>query len=278
MRRAARAARARRQQPLRRDVEQVELAGAQRALDGACLCQSAWSSGTPRARRASFSAATWSCISAISGDTTTPMPVAQQRRDLVAQRLAAAGRHQHERIAAAGDVRRRVDDVGLLPAGRSYPGGEPAFVRTMNAKARALGMSQARFVDPTGLSSRNVATPLDLAKLVSAASRSPTIRDFSTTRSQTVKVGRQLLTYQNTNPLVRDPKWEIAVQKTGYISEAGQCLVLQAEIGGRPVVMVLLNSWGKYTRVADARRLRDWLGARPAMKASARPAKAAAST
>jgi serine-type D-Ala-D-Ala endopeptidase (penicillin-binding protein 7) len=162
--------------------------------------------------------------------------------------------------------------------GRSYPGGEPAFVRTMNAKARALGMSQARFVDPTGLSSRNVATPLDLAKLVSAASRSPTIRDFSTTRSQTVKVGRQLLTYQNTNPLVRDPKWEIAVQKTGYISEAGQCLVLQAEIGGRPVVMVLLNSWGKYTRVADARRLRDWLGARPAMKASARPAKAAAST
>lgn len=147
--------------------------------------------------------------------------------------------------------------------GRSYPGGETAFVRTMNAKARALGMTQARFVDPSGLSSGNVASASDLAKLVMAASKSWVIREFSTSESRTVKVGRQMLEFRNTNPLVRDPHWQISVQKTGHIAEAGQCLVLQAQIDGRPMVIVLLNSVGKYTRVADARRIRQWIGTRP---------------
>lgn len=147
--------------------------------------------------------------------------------------------------------------------GRSYPGGEPAFVRTMNLKARALEMSQSTFVDPTGLSSENVSTPNDLAKLVMAASKSPLIREYSTSTDTTVKVQRQLVEFRNTNPLVRDPAWDISVQKTGHINAAGQCLVLQAQIDGRPVVMVLLNSVGKLTRVADARRIRQWMGQHP---------------
>lgn len=145
--------------------------------------------------------------------------------------------------------------------GRSYPGGETAFVRTMNAKARALGMSQSRFADPTGLSSDNVSSPQDLVKLVTAASRSATIRQFSTSRGDTVKVGRRMVEFRNTNPLVRDPRWTIAVQKTGHTSTAGQCLVMQSQIDGHTVVVVLLNSAGKYTRVADARRIRQWIDA-----------------
>jgi serine-type D-Ala-D-Ala endopeptidase (penicillin-binding protein 7) len=147
--------------------------------------------------------------------------------------------------------------------GRSYPGGETAFVRTMNAKARALGMTQSRFVDPSGLSGGNIASASDLAKLVMAANKSWIIREYSTSERRTVKVGRQMLEFRNTNPLVRDPNWQISVQKTGHIAEAGQCLVLQAQIDGRPMVIVLLNSVGKYTRVADARRIRQWIGARP---------------
>lgn len=144
--------------------------------------------------------------------------------------------------------------------GRSYPGGETAFVRTMNAKARALGMMQTAFADPTGLSSSNVASANDLAKLVIAANKSWLIREFSTAEMRTVKVGRQSVDFRNTDPLVRDPHWQISVQKTGHIAEAGQCLVMQAQIDGRPTVIVLLNSVGKYTRVADARRIRQWMG------------------
>jgi D-alanyl-D-alanine endopeptidase (penicillin-binding protein 7) len=147
--------------------------------------------------------------------------------------------------------------------GRSYPGGYGVFVRTMNLKAQALGMKQSRFVDPAGLSSDNVASSRDLAKLIIAASRSPVIRDYSTTTRYAVPIGKKLLEFHNTNVLVRDPNWDIAVQKTGYISEAGQCLVLQARISGRDVVIVLLNSFGKYTRVADARRIRQWMERRP---------------
>jgi D-alanyl-D-alanine endopeptidase (penicillin-binding protein 7) len=153
--------------------------------------------------------------------------------------------------------------------GRSYPGGESAFVRTMNAKARALEMTQARFADPTGLSSQNVASPNDLAKLVVAAHKSGVIREFSTSPALSVRVGRQTIEFHNTNPLVRDPHWDVAIQKTGFINEAGQCLVLQAQIDGRAVVIVLLNSTGKYTRVADARRIRQWMSRqRPAPIAS----------
>jgi D-alanyl-D-alanine endopeptidase (penicillin-binding protein 7) len=143
--------------------------------------------------------------------------------------------------------------------GRSYPGGERAFVRAMNARAKALGMTHTKFADPTGLSSANVSTPRDLAKLVVATSRNKLIREYSTSPSHEVRVGSTVLEYRNTNSLVRNPAWNIAVQKTGYISEAGQCLVLQAQIEGRPVIMVLLNSFGKYTRVADAKRIRQWM-------------------
>lgn len=146
---------------------------------------------------------------------------------------------------------------------RHYPGGTVACVQAMNDKALALGMTSARFVEPTGLSSRNVASPEDLAKLVLATAANPTMREYSTAASHTVVVNRQRVEYRNTNLLVANPAWHVNVQKTGYISEAGRCLVMQAVIDGREVVIVLLNSWGKLTRVADAKRIRTWLEARP---------------
>jgi serine-type D-Ala-D-Ala endopeptidase (penicillin-binding protein 7) len=145
--------------------------------------------------------------------------------------------------------------------GRNYPGGLPAFIRAMNAKAKALGMTRAKFVDPTGLSSGNVASSHDLSKLVLAAASNPTIAEFSTDKHFAVAVGKRMLEFHNTNTLVSNPSWDIAVQKTGYISEAGQCLVMKAAIQGRSIVIVLLNSFGKYTRVADAKRIRKWMEA-----------------
>jgi len=143
--------------------------------------------------------------------------------------------------------------------GTYYPGGVPALVRAMNAKARALGMINAHFDDPTGLSSENVASPEDLSKLVIAASRNATIREYSTDKSYTVRVHRRLVEFRNTDNLVANPAWNIIVQKTGYISEAGKCLVMEAKIEGRNVVIVLLDSLGKYTRVADAKRVKSWM-------------------
>jgi serine-type D-Ala-D-Ala endopeptidase (penicillin-binding protein 7) len=145
--------------------------------------------------------------------------------------------------------------------GRSHPGGLPAFVRAMNARAKSLAMRSARFADPTGLSSRNVSSAQDLVKLVAAAAANAQIREFSTGGRYSVAVGRQVLEFHNTNTLVGKPDWTILVQKTGYTSDAGQCLVMQAMIRERPVTMVLLNSFGKYTRVADARRVRRWMEA-----------------
>jgi len=145
--------------------------------------------------------------------------------------------------------------------GRSYPGGLPAFQRAMNAKAARLGMSSSHFVEPTGLSSRNVASARDLAKLVKAAAANPIIRQYSTDQRHSVKAGRYALEYRNTNLLVARPDWDIAVQKTGYTLAAGQCLVMNTIIEGRSVIIVLLNSFGKYTRVADARRIRKWMEA-----------------
>jgi serine-type D-Ala-D-Ala endopeptidase (penicillin-binding protein 7) len=146
--------------------------------------------------------------------------------------------------------------------GRSYPGGEDAFVRAMNARAAQLGMSRTRFIDAAGLSSENVASARDVSRLIMAASQNPKIRVFSTAESHSVRFGRRQLEFRNTDSLVRDSGWEVAVQKTGYITEAGKCLALQARIRGRDVVIVLLNSWGKYTRVADARRIRRWMEGR----------------
>jgi D-alanyl-D-alanine endopeptidase (penicillin-binding protein 7) len=145
---------------------------------------------------------------------------------------------------------------------RNYPDGLPACVRAMNEKAAALGMTTTRFVEPTGLSSRNVASPEDLAKLVLATAGNPTIREFSTAVGHTVYANRRRLEYHSTNQLVANPGWRVNVQKTGYISEAGRCLVMQAVIDGRPVVIVLLNSLGKLTRIADAKRVRTWVESR----------------
>ena len=145
--------------------------------------------------------------------------------------------------------------------GNNYPGGMTAMVRDMNAKAAALGMTSTRFVDPTGLSSQNVASPEDLSKLVVAASHNPVIREYSTDRRYSVRVGRRLLEFRNTDNLVANPGWNILVQKTGYIVEAGKCLVMEAVIQGRSVVIVLLDSFGKYTRVADAKRIKTWMEA-----------------
>ena len=142
---------------------------------------------------------------------------------------------------------------------RNYPGGLDAAIAAMNAKARTLGMTSAQFHDPTGLSSRNVASAEDLVKLVNAASANETIRDFSTDPNYSVPVGKRVLAFHNTNSLVANPSWDIIVQKTGYISEAGKCLVMKAVIEGRSVVIVLLDSFGKFTRLGDANRIRQWM-------------------
>lgn len=156
------------------------------------------------------------------------------------------------------------DNRAAHAVGRRYPGGLPKMVAAMNAKARALGMSSAKFVDPTGLSQGNVASAEDLARLVIAASRNPTIRRFSTDTKFSVAVGKHRLEFRNSNTLVAKSDWDIQLQKTGYTNEAGRCLVMKTMIDGRSVVIVLLDSFGKYTRVADARRIRRWLEGRQA--------------
>lgn len=143
--------------------------------------------------------------------------------------------------------------------GRHYPGGLPALLKAMNSKAKSLGMKSARFADATGLSNGNVASPRDLVKLVNAASRNPLIREYSTDPDEVVEVGNHLVEYRNTNMLVRKPDWDVVVQKTGFTNAAGQCLVMKTIIDDRPIVMVLMKSFGKYTRVADARRVRKWM-------------------
>jgi|SRR6266403_467128 len=145
--------------------------------------------------------------------------------------------------------------------GNNYPGGMPAMVAAMNAKAAELGMASSHFVDPTGLSSQNVASPEDLTKLVIAASHNPSIREYSTDTHYAVKVRRRMVEFRNTDNLVANPTWNIIVQKTGYLAEAGKCLVMAAVIEGRSVVIVLLDSLGKYTRVADAKRIKTWMEA-----------------
>jgi D-alanyl-D-alanine endopeptidase (penicillin-binding protein 7) len=145
--------------------------------------------------------------------------------------------------------------------GRNYPGGVEACVIAMNAKARELGMTSAHFVEPTGLSDENVASPEDLAKLVMAAAKVAAIREYSTDSDFSVRIGRHTVRFRNTDSLVSKPDWNIVVQKTGYIHEAGRCLVMQTVIDDRPMVIVLLNSFGKRTRVADARRVRRWVEA-----------------
>ena len=142
---------------------------------------------------------------------------------------------------------------------RHYPGGLSAFLAAMNIKAQALGMRDTHFEDPTGLASRNVSTANDLAKMVRAAHRYPLIREFSTTSDAIVDIGGRDLAYHNTNPLVKSTAWDVGLSKTGYIQEAGKCLVMQARVADKPVVIVLLDSAGKQTRVGDANRIKRWM-------------------
>jgi len=160
---------------------------------------------------------------------------------------------------------------------RHYPGGNVAFVAAMNAKAAALGMTNTRFEDPTGLSPHNVSTANDLALMVGAASQYPLIRDYTTTPAHFVEVqpSGQVLGFNNSNALVKNVAWDIQLQKTGYIREAGRCVVMLATIASRPIVIVLLDSLGKYTRLGDAQRVKHWLETGEAMPVPT--AKAAAS-
>jgi D-alanyl-D-alanine endopeptidase (penicillin-binding protein 7) len=150
---------------------------------------------------------------------------------------------------------------------RAYPGGREAFIAAMNRKAVELGMFNTRFLDSTGLSSDNVSTAQDLAKMVKAAYEYPLIREFTTTAAHDVSTTRgRSLQFRNSNGLVKNPAWEIGLSKTGYIAEAGRCLVMQAKIAARPVVIVLLDSWGKNTRLGDANRIKKWLESRVGRK------------
>jgi D-alanyl-D-alanine endopeptidase (penicillin-binding protein 7) len=143
--------------------------------------------------------------------------------------------------------------------GRHYPGGMPAFVSAMNAKAQLLGMRDTSYVEPTGLSPANQSSAHDLARLVKMAYNVPLIRELSTSTGATVRVGKREAQFGTTNGLVKNPIWDIGLQKTGYISEAGQCLVMQAHMAGRRLVLVFLDSAGKYSRMGDAERVRTWL-------------------
>ena len=142
---------------------------------------------------------------------------------------------------------------------RNYPGGMPAFLSAMNIKAQSLGMRDTHFEDPTGLTSSNVSTAHDLAKMVVAAHRYPLIREFTTTSEATIDIGGRPMAYHNTNPLVKSAAWDVGLSKTGYINEAGKCLVMQARVADKPVVIVLLDSVGKQTRVGDANRIKRWM-------------------
>lgn len=151
--------------------------------------------------------------------------------------------------------------------GRTYPGGLEVFVTQMNTKARLLGMTDTRYVEPTGLSSRNQSSARDLATLVNVAHGIPLLRELSTSPGYEVAVGQRTLQYNNTNGLVKNPTWEIGLQKTGYISEAGRCLVMQTQVAGRKLIMVFLDSAGKFSRLGDAERVRQWVESKSSLAA-----------
>ncbi len=153
------------------------------------------------------------------------------------------------------------DNRAASALSRSYHSGKKGFIRAMNVKALQLGMHNSKFKDPTGLDKRNISTARDLVRMVSAAYQYPLIRKMTTTASGKVRVGRkrQTIGFMNTNSLVRKGIWDIGLSKTGFIREAGRCLVMQTNINGQPIIMVLLNSYGKYTRIADAKRIRKWM-------------------
>lgn len=142
---------------------------------------------------------------------------------------------------------------------RHYPGGEAAFIKAMNVKARMIGLSDTQFYDSTGLSPRNVSSPRDLVRMVAAAAEYPLIREFTTSDERQVRVGSKMLQYRNSNSLVRNPEWNIGLSKTGFIREAGRCVVMQTQLQGEPVIIVLMNARSRWARDTDAKRLREWL-------------------
>jgi serine-type D-Ala-D-Ala endopeptidase (penicillin-binding protein 7) len=158
------------------------------------------------------------------------------------------------------------DNRAASALGRNYPGGLTAFVDAMNAKSKLLGLNATHFVDSSGLAPGNVSNPGDLGRLVAEASKYDLIKEYSTTGAVNVTLpdSKRKLSFVNTNALVRASDWQIGLSKTGYISESGKCLVMQAIIANQPIVIVLLDSWGKLTRVADAQRIRKWLEKNPA--------------
>ena len=155
--------------------------------------------------------------------------------------------------------------------GRTYPGGLTHFVELMNTRAKSLGMNDTSYAEPTGLSSKNQSSARDLATLVNFAYGDSTLRELSTSTGYQVEVGRRTLQYNNTNRLVKNPAWDIGIQKTGYITEAGQCLVMQAKIAGRKLIMVFLDSAGKLSRIADAERVRHWVESNPLLSRKGSP-------
>jgi D-alanyl-D-alanine endopeptidase (penicillin-binding protein 7) len=152
----------------------------------------------------------------------------------------------------------------------AYPGGSEAFIAAMNRKAAELGMRDTHFLDPTGLTSANVSTAHDLGKLVAAGYDYPVIREFTTTNRYDVVINGREQTFRNTNRLVQNGSWDIGLSKTGFINEAGRCLVMQAKLAEKDVLIVLLDSWGKYTRIGDANRIRKWLESGSSLKPSVR--------
>ena len=179
-------------------------------------------------------------------------------------------RHSHSRLPVGTQLMRK--DVMLLALmasdnrsahalGRTYPGGTEACVAAMNAKARSLGLLETRFEDTTGLSSSNVSSARDLVKLVDTAYQYDLIREFTTCKKAFINTGWRSLEFNNTNLLVRNSAWQIGLSKTGFTGEAGRCLVMQANVAQRPVLIVLLDSQGKMTRIGDANRIKRWLEA-----------------
>lgn len=218
------------------------------------------------------------------------LPIASITKLMTAMVILDSGLNLEQRVAISGDdydnlkgTRSRLrpgtvltrDELLLLALmssenraafslARTYPGGTATFVAAMNEKARALGMNDSKFIDPTGLSSGNVSTAHDLARMVAAAHEYPLIRQYSTRESATIQSFGRSLDYRNTNGLVRSANWDIGLSKTGYISEAGRCLVMRVRMQSREVIVVLLDSWGKLSRVGDANRIKKWLEAHAA--------------
>jgi serine-type D-Ala-D-Ala endopeptidase (penicillin-binding protein 7) len=177
-------------------------------------------------------------------------------------------RHSRSRMPVGTELTRREallialmasDNRSAHALGRTYPGGLAACIRAMNAKARSLGLLETHFEDPTGLSNGNVSSARDLVRLVDAAYQYRLIREFTTCKQATIHSGRRIVEFHNTNRLIQNPHWEIGLSKTGFIGEAGRCLVMQANLAQRPLLIVLLDSQGKLTRVGDANRIKRWM-------------------